>query len=83
VNEKVIKSIEELKRIVLDLHRSAGILDNMLQSIDEELESKGNIEYQNMFIKAQVRFYLDRKNFCDYGSLDQRTEQICYQLIEI
>ena len=79
LDENVIKLIGELKGVVLNLHRSAGGLDNVIQSIENEIENISE-EYLKFFIKAQANYRRDYTNVL--GSIEEREKLIWRKLIE-
>ncbi|MDR1066199.1 MAG: hypothetical protein LBL35_02020 [Clostridiales bacterium] len=78
MDNKVKKSIEELKNAVLDLHRSAGQLDSVIQYIENEEEDASEKEYWKMFIKVQANYRREVKT--RYGDLDEKENEIWKKL---
>lgn len=82
MREEIKKQIEEMKGIVLDLHRSAGNLDEQIRLLENELDDPGcNGVYVNMYVQHLCRhrndFKLDRK----YNDFDEKEDKIWQQLI--
>lgn len=57
---KVREQIDELKEIVLALHRSAGQLDDIIQGV--ELGMDEDEEYFKIFVRSQALYRKDYKH---------------------
>ena len=83
MNENTKTFIEELKKVVLDLHRSAGQLDEIIQSIETEMENNDSDKnYMDMYISHMLRYRLDAKDSKGYNQLETRELAIWDQLIK-
>lgn len=71
MNDNAKKQIEELKKIVLELHRSAGDLDAMVQCMEAELESQRNVTYNEMYVKTNMT-YRETLKQAKYNNLEER-----------
>ena len=80
MNTKSKELIEELKDIVMDLHRSASQLDDAIQAI-EEVNVNDN-EFMRMFVLHQCNFRNDYKIHKQYDELEKREIDIWKRLIE-
>lgn len=83
MSEEIKNLIEEMKQVVLDLHRSAGDLDKYVQILEYEMADKkkpGDLDYIRAFVKCQHRYRLDTKKDKRYSSLDLREESIWTRL---
>ena len=75
MNKETEKCIEELKEVVMDLHRSAGNLDSIIQAIESEKDSSE--EYVKIMIASQCNWRHGlRKN-----ELDKKEDIIWEQMI--
>jgi hypothetical protein len=76
--------IEELKGVVLDLHRSAGNLDQLIQTIEiEEGAPSNKEEYLKMYIRSQGLYREDFKKARGYNELDEKEKIIWKKLISL
>lgn len=71
MNETKAKSaVEELRRIVMCLYRSAGNLDNILQRVELELDkSRSDYLYTEMFCRSK-RMYRKAAGFIGLDDLE-------------
>ena len=55
---EVTKRVNKLKDVVMNLHRSAGQLDQMIQSIEAELHGRDEVdkEWLHIFVKSQTQY---------------------------
>ena len=72
--------IEELKGVVMDLHRSASQLDDAIQSI-EDVDVNGT-EYMRLFVSHQYNYRNDYKIHKQYDELEEREIDIWNRLIK-
>ena len=69
--------------MVLDLHRSAGNLDENIRMLEIELEQhEHEDEYSNIFIRQVQRYRADTKTHREYDKLDEKENDIWQQLID-
>lgn len=80
MNTNIAKTLDELKTIVMALHRSAGELDKMIQEIEVEAY-EGNEEFLAIYI-AQHRHYREAsKERKGYSELDEMEADIWARLL--
>jgi Mg2+ and Co2+ transporter CorA len=79
MNNNVKFAIGELKEVVMDLHRSAGRLDDIIQGI--EREEAENEPFFEMYIKAQAQYRGNIKTV--FGDLDAKETLIWEKLINL
>lgn len=74
MDTKMNDLIEELKGVVLDLHRSAGNLDQLIQAIEDRtsLNKDDNDDYLKAYVKIQSAYRGGFKIAHGYGSLDKK-----------
>lgn len=80
----IAKRVDKLKEVVMNLHRSAGQLDQMIQSIENELYGREEIDkdFLKVFIKSQEQYRKDFKTVKEYHTLDEREEFYWEKLIQ-
>ena len=81
---EVTKRVNKLKDVVMNLHRSAGQLDQMIQSIENELYGREEIdkEFLMLFVKSQEQYRESYKTACEYHILDEKEEFYWEKLID-
>lgn len=81
---QVTKRVNKLKDVVMNLHRSAGQLDQLIQSIENELVGRDEIdkEYLMHFVKSQEQYRESFKTAKEYHILDEKEEFYWEKLIE-
>ena len=84
MNDDVKNRLEELKSIVLSLHRSAGQLDEIIMSIENEINNNvyADKEFLRLFIKTQCDYRNDKQLYSDLNELDMKERIIWVKLIE-
>ena len=80
MNEKTKKCIEEMRRFIMTLHRSAADLDNILDGIENTCDSMSS-EYALMYALTQ-RVYREDLKKVKYGDLEKHEDNIWNRLIE-
>ena len=72
----ITKRVDKLKEVVMNLHRSAGQLDQMIQSIENELYGREEIDkdFLMIFLKSQEQYRNDWKTAKEYHILDEKEE---------
>lgn len=83
MNENFKQSLSELKDIVLSLHRSAGNLDSLIQSIEVEIWNQDNLDLDDLRYVV-INLYdcrKSRKKF-EFANLDREEQEIWKKLIE-
>lgn len=78
---KINGTIEELKAIVMDLHRSAAQLDDIIQRIELDKETH-NDKYHLMFVRTEQLYREDLKRVRGYSDLEERERLIWQKLLE-
>jgi hypothetical protein len=73
-------TIEELKEVVLALHRSAAQLDEIIQEM--EMENRHEGEWFTMLVASRARYREDFKQYRDYKRLEERENLIWQKLID-
>lgn len=81
MNTNITKSLDELKTIVMALHRSAGMLDDMIQMIELEACKEGDEEYLKMYIKQLFNYRKEGKKRKGYSELDEMEADIWARLL--
>lgn len=81
MSENTKKLIEELKEVMMDLHRSAGQLDEAIRSIETEIEEESDTERIRYFIAAQANFRDTFIHHYSYTNLDQREKDLWNKLL--
>lgn len=76
-----IKELEELKAIVLDLHRSAGHLDGLIQGIEIGWEGMTDIE-KEFYLKDMLQYRLNTKRVNGYEQLETKEIEVWNNLID-
>ena len=84
MNETKAKSaVEELRRIVMCLYRSAGNLDNILQSVELELDkSRSDSLYTEMFCRSKRMYREDIAKAAGFIGLDVLEAEAWNKLLE-
>lgn len=84
MNETNVKSaVEELRAIVMCLYRSAGNLDNILQSIELELDkSRSDSLYTEMFCRSKRMHREDVAKAAGFIGLDGLEAEAWNKLLE-
>ena len=84
MNETKAKSaVEELRRIVMCLYRSAGNLDNILQSVELELDkSRSDSLYTEMFCRSKRMYREDIAKAAGFSGLDDLEAEAWNKLLE-
>lgn len=75
--EEITKLIEELKEIVLYLHRSAGNLDEVIQNIENGKNRSGDL---STFIGVYRQYRVTCKTL-HYSNLDKRENDIWQKIV--
>ena len=82
MRENIKEHIEELKEVVLELHRSAANLDEYIQMLEMEL---GNPvlenKYADMLTKRYQTYRMVYKHDRGFNKLDEKENDIWMQLI--
>lgn len=81
MNTNITKTLDELKTIVMALHRSAGQLDDMIQQIELDAFKQTDEEYLQMFIKQCFNYRSDAKRCKGYSELDEMEADIWARLL--
>lgn len=81
---QVTKRVNKLKDVVMNLHRSAGQLDQLIQSIENELVGRDEIDkdFLMVFVKSQEQYREQFKTAREYHILDEKEEFYWEKLIE-
>lgn len=84
MNENIQQRIDQLKKVVLDLHRSAGKLDAIIQTIESEIEGNPEIDarFLKVFVESKRRYREGEKSALGYDILNVKEEYIWAKLIE-
>ena len=80
LNEKQKGIIEDLKVIVLDLHRSAGDLDNMVQQIVAVASADDDEEYARVFMLSLSQYRKQFKMAHGYDNLEDKENETLSRL---
>lgn len=76
-------AIEELRRIVMCLYRSAGNLDNILQSVELELDkARSDSLYTEMFCRSKRIYREDVAKAAGFMDLDRLEAEAWNNLLE-
>lgn len=81
MSENAKKLVEELKEVMMDLHRSAGQLDDAIRSIETEIKEEDDIGRIRYFIAAQLKFREEFKDHYHYEDFDKRENDLWQKLI--
>lgn len=83
MNQNTKSCIEELKQIVMALHRSAANLDGVIMDIENEMYGRENSPTLDniMYIAYQMDYRMTRKGNA-FGDLDKRETDAWNKLIE-
>ena len=79
MNKKAKEKLEELKEIVLDLHRSAGMLDRLIMNIESNIGSDD--KFNEILINHQCVLRFDQLKAKDIGDLTEKEKTIWLNLI--
>ena len=81
---QVTKRINKLKDVVMNLHRSAGQLDQLIQSIENELVGRDEIDkdFLMVFVKSQEQYREQFKTAREYHILDEKEEFYWEKLLQ-
>ena len=81
---QITKRIDKLKEVVMDLHRSAGQLDQLIQSIENELVGGDEIDkdFLMVFVKSQEQYREQFKTAREYHILDEKEEFYWEKLLQ-
>lgn len=81
--ELVQKEIDELKQIVIDLHRSAGSLDVIIQHLETTLSEKDeDSKFWKAYIQAERDYRRSKKETLSYDRLEEREDDVWYKLLK-
>ena len=81
--EFIQKEIDELKQIVIDLHRSAGSLDVIIQHLETTLSEKDeDSEFWKSYIQAEWDYRRSMKDALSYDRLEWREGDVWYKLLK-
>lgn len=78
---KAKSAVEELRSIVMCLYRSAGNLDNILQSVELELD-KSRSDYTEMFCRSKRMYREDVSKAAGFIGLDGLEAEAWNKLLE-
>lgn len=83
MNQNTKACIDELKQIVMQLHRSAANLDAIIMDIESELEGRPDthVSERNMFLACQIDYRMTHKDKA-YGDIDKKELNAWNKLIE-
>ena len=81
MNTNIEKTLDELKTIVMALHRSAGQLDELIRSIELETFGKEIDEYSIMYIRQLSEHRAQVKKCKGYSDLDEMETDIWARLL--
>ena len=81
MNEEAKKILEELKAMVLEYHRLAGVLDNVVEQIDLVADG-GPGDYTAMYVKQQLIHMNDMKMCRGLTNLDVKEQSLWDKLIK-
>lgn len=82
MNEKAKEQIEKMKELVMQLHRSAGNLDQMIQDIEKEMYDISNADYLIHYIKAKQLWRTDIMRYHGFDNFAKDEEKIWKELIK-
>lgn len=71
--------INDLRNLVLQLHRSAGQLDDILRSIETSNET--DPYYAICYIKSLITYREEMKRFAGFNNFDEQEEILWQKLI--
>ena len=80
LNEKQKAIIEELQSIVLELHRSAGGLDDMVRQIVETANTIDDEEYVQLFMISCSNYRKQLKSVYGYDKLETKETNVISKL---
>jgi Mg2+ and Co2+ transporter CorA len=81
MNTNVNNKIEDLKKIVLDMYRSAGNLDNIIQCLEQDYSIEYPQEHRKMYTRIQCNYRNDFKRANNYEDFDAKEKCIWAELI--
>lgn len=82
MNNEFTNTLNELRGVVLDLHRSAGKLDNIICNIESlNEEDLNDLDYMNKYVKHLYMHRVDSNIRNGYGSLNEEENDIWKRLI--
>ena len=82
MRENIKEHIEELKEVVLELHRSAANLDEYVQMLEIELGNPAlENKYADMLIKRCQTYRMVYKHDSGFNRLNEKENDIWMQLI--
>lgn len=83
-NKSNVKSaIEELRKVVMSLYRSAGNLDTVLESIELELDDTKTTDlYTEFFCRSKQIYRSDVKKAAGFSGLDEAEAEAWKKLLE-
>lgn len=80
---KAKSAVEELRAVVMCLYRSAGNLDNILQSIELELDgTKSDSLYTKAFCRSKRMYREDVMKAAGFSGLDNLEAEAWNKLLE-
>lgn len=81
---QITKRVDKLKEVVMNLHRSAGQLDQLIQSIENELFGREEIDkdFLMAFVKSQAQYRESFKTAKEYHILDEKEEFYWEKLLQ-
>lgn len=82
MNEKAKEQIEKMKDLVMQLHRSAGNLDQMIQDIETDMNGVSNVDYLIHYIKAKQLWRTEIKRHCGFDNFAKDEAKIWNNLIK-
>lgn len=84
MSKNIKQRMDKLKEVVMDLHRSAGQLDQLIQSIEHEIVGRDEIDYEYLmvFVKSQQNYRESLKSATGYDILNEKEEFYWEKLIE-
>ena len=81
MNEEAKKIIEELRGVVLSYHRTAGMLDSIIEQIDLVADG-GPGEYTALYVVQQLRYLDDFRLSRNLVNLDVKERALWDKLIK-
>ena len=81
MNETAQRKIEELKRLVLDLHRSAGMLDKLIMDIEFYVDGK-DTKADRHYVRNQLAHRDDWLTMWGLRNASEKEKQIWIELID-
>lgn len=77
--EKIKEAVDELKQEIIWLIRSAGNLDDVIQSIERGLEESNDAEYFDMLVRTSCTY---RNHYIDHCQSNSKESDAWDRLIE-